>query len=115
MTTLVRIQRKGQMTLPSRFRSAVGVSEGDLIEVSVQRGKIILTPTPEIDRSKFPGTDDEHTPAERRVINRGIAQSEKEYKAGRSFGPFGTHAEFLVSLHKEAVKLRRTKPKRAAR
>jgi len=29
MTTLVRIHRKGQMTLPSSFRSALGVGEGD--------------------------------------------------------------------------------------
>lgn len=115
MTTLVRIQRKGQMTLPSRFRSAVGVSEGDMIEVSVQRGKIILTPKIVVDRSQFPNADDEYTPAQRRAIDRGIAQSEKEYKQGRSYGPFRTHREFLASLHKESAKLRRTKPKRAAR
>ena len=43
MTTLVKIQRKGQMTLPSRLRSAIGIAEGDLIEATVQRGK--ETPT----------------------------------------------------------------------
>ncbi len=103
------------MTLPSHFRSAVRVSEGDMIEVSVQRGKIVLTPKIVIDRSQFPNTDDEYTPAQRRAIDRGIAQSEKEHKQGRSYGPFSTHQEFLASLHKESVKLRRTKPKRAAR
>ncbi|MBZ5625776.1 MAG: AbrB/MazE/SpoVT family DNA-binding domain-containing protein [Acidobacteriia bacterium] len=115
MTTLVKIKRKGLMTLPSRFRSAVGVSEGDMIEISVERGKIVLTPQLVIDRSKFPSADDEHTPAQRRAINRGIAQSEKEYEQGRSFGPFNTHEEFIASLHRESAKLRGTKRKRPAK
>src|SRR6266542_3609133 len=105
MTTLVKIQRKGQMTLPSRLRSALGVKEGDLVEASVQRGKIVLTPKLVIDRSKFPNADDEYTPEQRRAIDRGLAQSMKEYKQGRTFGPFETHQEFVASLHKEAKKL----------
>ncbi len=32
MTTLVKIHRKGQMTLPSRLRAAIGVGEGDVVE-----------------------------------------------------------------------------------
>jgi AbrB family looped-hinge helix DNA binding protein len=115
MTALVKIQRKGQMTLPSRFRLAVGVSEGDMIEVSVQRGKIVLTPKAVVDRAQIASAHDEHTPAGRRAINRGIAQSEKEYKQGRSFGPFNTHEEFLASLHKESARLSGTKRKRPAR
>jgi AbrB family looped-hinge helix DNA binding protein len=50
MTTLVKIHRKGQMTLPSRLRDAIGVAEGDLVEASVQRGKIVLTPKTVLDR-----------------------------------------------------------------
>jgi AbrB family looped-hinge helix DNA binding protein len=115
MTTLVKIHRKGQMTLPSRLRSAIGVAEGDVIEASVQRGKIVLTPKLVIDRSQSPNADDEYTPAQRRVINRGIAQSEKEYKQGRSFGPFETHETFIASLHKEAAKPRGKKTKRPAK
>jgi hypothetical protein len=65
MTKLVRIQRKGQMTLPSRLRSS---------------------------------TDDRYTTAQRRAIDRGIAQSLKEYKQGRGFGPFDTHEAFIASL-----------------
>jgi AbrB family looped-hinge helix DNA binding protein len=98
MTTLLRIHRKGHMTLPSRLRSAIGVAEGDLVEASVQRGKIVLTPKLAIDRSKFPPTDDRYTPAQRRAIDRGIAQSLREYKEGHGFGPFGTHEAFITSL-----------------
>jgi AbrB family looped-hinge helix DNA binding protein len=42
MTMLVRIHRKGQMTLPSRLRSAIGITDGDLVEATVHRGKILL-------------------------------------------------------------------------
>ena len=63
MTTLVKIHRKGQMTLPSRLRSAIGVAEGDLVEATVKHGKIVLTPKLIVDRSQFPNADDEYTPA----------------------------------------------------
>ena len=115
MTTLVRIHRKGQMTLPSRLRSAVGVAEGDLVEASVQRGKIVLVPKLVIDRSKFPSAEDEYTPAQRRAIDRGILRSLKEYKQGRGFGPFETHKDFIASLRREAGNLRKKRSKRADR
>ena len=88
VTTLVKIHRKGQMTLPSRLRSAVGVAEGDLVEASVQRGKIVLTPTTMIDRSKFPNADDEYTPAQRRIIDARLVESDEDVKKGRVYGPF---------------------------
>src|SRR5204862_7960820 len=105
MTTLVKIHRKGQMTLPSRLRAAIGVAEGDVVEATLQHGRIVITPKLVIDRSQFPNTDKEYTPAQRRTIDRGIAQSEKEYKERRSFGPFDTHKAFIASLHKEAANL----------
>jgi AbrB family looped-hinge helix DNA binding protein len=80
MTTLVKIQRKGQMTRPSRLRSAIGIAEGDLIEATVQRGKIVLTPKVVIDRSKFPNADNEYTPAQRRIIDAQLATSLEDVK-----------------------------------
>jgi AbrB family looped-hinge helix DNA binding protein len=113
--TLVKIHRKGQMTLPSRLRTAIGVAEGDLVEATVLKGKIVLTPKAVIDRSQFPTADDEYTPAQRRAIDRRLALSEKEHKEGRTFGPFDTHQEFIASLHKEAAKLGPKKTKRAGK
>src|SRR5438552_17235597 len=101
MTTLVKIHRKGQMTLPSRLRAAIGVAEGDLIEASVLKGKIVLTPKTVIDRSDFPTADDEYTPAQRKIINARLAESEQDLKHGRTFGPFDSHEAFIASLHKE--------------
>src|ERR1022692_1671074 len=109
MTTLVKIHRKGQMTLPTKLRSLAGISEGDLVEAAFQRGKIVITPKLVIDRSKFPNADDEYTPAQRRAVNRGIAQSEKEYKQGRSFGPFNTAEEMAASIEANIRKLRAAK------
>src|SRR5437016_5542786 len=114
MTTIVKVHRKGQMTLPIRLRALAGIVEGDLVEAAFQRGKIIITPKLVIDRSQFPSADAEYTPAQRRAINRSIAQSEKEYKQGKGFGPFNTHDEFIASLHKQS-KLDRKKNKRTAR
>ena len=61
MTTIVKIHRKGQMTLPCRLRSALGIAEGDLVEATVQRGKLVITPKVVIDRSRFPSAQDEYT------------------------------------------------------
>ena len=115
MTTLVKIHRKGQMTLPTRLRTLAGIAEGDLVEAAFSRGKIVITPKLVIDRSQFPNADNEYTPAQRRAVDRGIAQSEREYKQGRGFGPFASHAEFIASLHKEAAKVGAKKNKRRGR
>jgi len=88
MTALVKVHRRGQMTLPSRLRSAVGVSEGDVVEASVHRGKIVLTPRLAIDRSKFPSADDEYTRAQRRTIDTRLDESLEDVKKGRVYGPF---------------------------
>ena len=114
MTALVKIHRKGQMTLPTRLRSRAGISEGDLVEAAFHRGKIVLTPKVVLDRSKFPSADDEYTPAQRRAIDRGIAQSLEEIEQGRSYGPFDSHAAFVASLRSESKKLRRKKSNRVA-
>ena len=67
-----------------------------------------------LDHSKFPNADDEYTPAQRRAIDRGTAQSLNELKQGRSYGPFDSPAAFVASLLSESKKLRRKKSKRAA-
>jgi hypothetical protein len=74
----------------------------------------VLTPKVVLDRSKFPNADDEYTPAQRRAVDRGIAQSLKEIGQGRSYGPFDSHAAFVASLRSEGKKLRGNKGKRTA-
>lgn len=68
-TTLVKVQPKGQMTIPRRVRSAVGLVGGDLVEVRAVGNRIVIIPQPAIDRSKFPSAGGEYTPAQRRLIS----------------------------------------------
>ena len=55
MTTLVKIHRKGQMTLPSSFRTAMGLNEGSLVELSLENGKAIMSPQLTINRDIVTG------------------------------------------------------------
>ena len=112
--SLVKIQRKGQLTLPSRVRNRLGLSEGDLVDVKVRTANIVITPQGIIDRSKFPSADEEYTPEQRQIIDARLAEADEDVIEGRLYGPFETHEEFIASLHKEAKKLRTKKSKRAA-
>ena len=73
VSTLVKVLQKGQVTIPTRLRAQAGIVEGDMVEATFHRGKIILTPKLVIDRSQFPNADDEYTPAQRRVIDAHLA------------------------------------------
>lgn len=48
---------------------------------------------------------DDYTAAERLALEKGLAQSEEEYKSGLAVGPFGTHEEFMVALRGACVRL----------
>jgi bifunctional DNA-binding transcriptional regulator/antitoxin component of YhaV-PrlF toxin-antitoxin module len=112
MASLVRIHRKRQMTLPTRLRAQAGISEGDLVEAAFHRGKIVLTPTLAIDRSKFTNADDKYTPEQRRIIDARLAESEEDLKQGRTFGPFNTAEEMITSMKAQLRKrsaVKRTK------
>ncbi|SPF55935.1 putative Transcriptional regulator, AbrB family [Candidatus Sulfopaludibacter sp. SbA4] len=94
--SIVKIQRKGQMTLPSGVRAAVGLADGDLVDVKVAGRKIVITPALVIDRTQFPTAEDEYTPEQRRILNASLAQAEK----GPYYGPFKNGAEVAAFLKK---------------
>jgi bifunctional DNA-binding transcriptional regulator/antitoxin component of YhaV-PrlF toxin-antitoxin module len=108
-TTQERIGRVGQrrqVVIPREMLKTLRLQEGDFVAFSEQANGVLIKPKRVVD----PG--DVLTTAERRAIDRGIAQSEKEYQANRSFGPFETHEAFIASLHRESAKLRTKKTKR---
>jgi AbrB family looped-hinge helix DNA binding protein len=108
MTSVVKIHRKGQMTLPTRLRSLAGIADGDLVEATFRRGKIIITPKLPIDRSAFPTADDEYTPTQRRMIDAQLDEAEK----GPFHGPFSTAGEMIAHMKGELKKraaLKKTK------
>jgi len=41
---LVRIQEKGQVTLPAEVRQQLGLKKGDLVAVEAAQGAVIITP-----------------------------------------------------------------------
>ena len=102
MTVAIKNNNKTPLVVPPAVRRRAGFKSGQELEIKASGGVITILP-------KLPATDDEYTPQQRRAIDRGIAASEKDYKEGRSYGPFKTHQEFITSLHKEAGKLRSKK------
>jgi len=83
---LVAVKNKYQIVIPREVREAVGVEVGDFLEAKAEAGKITFTP--------------------KLVVDRGIAESMKDFAAGHSHGPFKTHAELNDSLHRESAKIR---------
>jgi len=81
---IVTVKNKYQVVIPQHVRDEIGVSVGDVLEAKAEKGRIVFEP--------------------KSIVDRGVAESMAEFKAGRSFGPFATHEQFLASLHKEAKK-----------
>jgi AbrB family looped-hinge helix DNA binding protein len=104
MNTLARIQHKGQVTIPTRLRNQAGLSQGDLVEFSLQRGKIVITPKLLIDRSQFPAADDEYTPAQRKLIDARLDRAMEEVRRGHVSPAYATAAEFAAALETDGEK-----------
>jgi AbrB family looped-hinge helix DNA binding protein len=47
LSKVVRVSKKNTIYIPKDIAEKVGVSEGILVEVSVEDGKIVLTPIPD--------------------------------------------------------------------
>jgi|SRR5580658_9233695 bifunctional DNA-binding transcriptional regulator/antitoxin component of YhaV-PrlF toxin-antitoxin module len=114
MTTIVKIHRKGQMTLPTRLRALAGIADGDFVVAAFQRGRIVITPKPIIDRSKFPTADDEYTPAQRRAIDARLNRAAAEVKKGHVSPAFATIEDFAAAIKADARQLK-DKTKRSPR
>jgi AbrB family looped-hinge helix DNA binding protein len=48
--TLAKISRRGQVTIPAPIRERLALMEGDYLEMTVEDGRIVLTPTEIVDR-----------------------------------------------------------------
>jgi len=55
MNIIIRVQRKWAVTLPSPFRTKLGIKEGDMVEASQRGSTIVLTPKVIVNRSKVKG------------------------------------------------------------
>ena len=101
MGTIVKVQRKGQVTIPTRLRAELGLVDGALVEARAHRGRIVLTPKIIVDR--------EYTPAQRRMID---AELDKAAR-GPFHGPFSTANEMIAHMKGELRKRTASKTKRS--
>lgn len=46
---LVKVDRNGRITLPKELRAILGIQEGDVLEIDIQSGNIILKPGSAVD------------------------------------------------------------------
>lgn len=87
--SLTRVRAKGQITLSDGVRRAARVTEGDLLEVSVEGGAIVMRPKKLIDADQaWFWTDD---------WQRGEREASADIAAGRTRRS-ATAEEFLDSL-----------------
>jgi len=84
---LVKVKPKYQVLIPPHVREKVQVRVGDLLEASVERGKITFTP--------------------KSIVDREIAISLKEIDEGKTYGPFNSAKELARSLKRESHKLKK--------
>ena len=103
----ITLKNKTPLTVPDRIRQEAGLKSGDQVEFRVSGRVIRIVPKPP--------SADENTAAERRAIDRGIAQSRKEYQQGKNADPFDTADAFLADLHQENAKLDARKRKHAGK
>jgi AbrB family looped-hinge helix DNA binding protein len=91
--SLVKVNIKGQVTLPSALRERAGLDVGDVLEVKLEKGKITLTPQSLVDQHLEEGLED--------------------IRKGRTYGPFDTADDMIASLRRN-IKAR-SKAKRSKR
>jgi AbrB family looped-hinge helix DNA binding protein len=92
MATYSKVTRNGQITLPATIRKKLGIAEGDLVEMAVKDGKVILSPKKLIDSSQFRALAGEWREAEK--------EANEDIKAGR-VKTFNNVWELFGELDKE--------------
>ena len=82
--TLAKISRRGQVTIPVPIRERLALMEGDYLEMTVEDGRIVLTPTEVIDRHP--------------AIDAAIAEGLADAAAGRVTPAFESVEELVAYL-----------------
>jgi len=92
MTTLVKMTRSGQITIPAAIRQALNIQEGDFIEVSMVDDKVVLTLKQVVDKSQAYFWTEDWQAAER--------EADEDIRAGR-VQAFEAVDELLADLESE--------------
>jgi AbrB family looped-hinge helix DNA binding protein len=75
---IVAVKNKFQIVIPQHIRKQVPVEIGDLLEASVEDGKITFTP--------------------KSLIDRRLAEGLEDVKHGRTYGPYATARDAIRAL-----------------
>ena len=82
--SIVKVKDKYQVTLPISVRNEVGIEVGDILEATVEKGKITLTP--------------------KSLVDREIAEGLEDFKKGRTLGPFKTADAAVKALRRTTMR-----------
>ena len=82
--SIVKVKDKYQVTLPVSVRNEVGIEVGDILEATVEKGKITLTP--------------------KSLVDREIAEGLEDFKKGRTLGPFKTADAAVKALRRTTMR-----------
>ena len=75
MTTLSKVTRHGQITLPAAVRKKLDIQEGDVVEIEVVDDRAVVTPKKLVDKSQAYFWTEEW--------QKGEAEAEADVRAGR--------------------------------
>jgi bifunctional DNA-binding transcriptional regulator/antitoxin component of YhaV-PrlF toxin-antitoxin module len=85
--SLVKVKPKYQVLIPPGVREKAGVAVGDLLEATVERGKITYTP--------------------KSVVDRDLEISLRQMREGKMSPAFSTARELVRHLHRQTKKLKK--------
>jgi AbrB family looped-hinge helix DNA binding protein len=97
----VTVKNKTPLVVPPAVRRRAGLKSGDELEFKVSGRVITIVP-------KLQSAHDEYTPAQRRVVDCGIAKGLEDIRKGRVHGPFQTVDEAVADLRAHARRRRKT-------
>ncbi len=95
----ITVKNNADLIVPPSVRRRAGLKPGDRVEFRVSAGVIEIVPKP-------PASDNEYTPAQRRIVDARLDEAEK----GPFHGPFKTAGEAIKFLHKE-IRARKSRRK----
>lgn len=80
---LVTVKNKFQIVIPQSIREQAHIGVGDLLEATVEQGKITFTP--------------------KSVVDRNLAEALADVSAGRTHGPYKSVEEAIAALEHRSV------------
>jgi len=57
-SSIVRVKRKGQVTIPSEFREELGLEEGSMVTVQKEKGGLLLRAVPPVPAGDVVGREE---------------------------------------------------------